>query len=70
MGLQQAPASDTDALQFAHPDKLLKFAHSNLSLLPNRPLATDWRCVRKAKLVCAKNTKWLLSNPHKLQNFA
>ena len=33
------------------------------------PVATRSRCARKAKLVYAKNTKWLLSNPHQLQNF-
>jgi hypothetical protein len=52
-----------------HPDKLLRFAHSNLTLLSDRLLA-HWRCVRKAKLVCAKNAKWLLFNPNNLQRFA
>ncbi|PYI99243.1 MAG: hypothetical protein DME98_01355 [Verrucomicrobia bacterium] len=62
------PASDTDFLQCA-PNELLKFAQSEFDVIRTDALATRSRSAPKAKLVCAKNTKWLLSKPHKLQNF-
>ena len=67
--LQQAPASDTDAPTVG-ADKLTAQICSFELRNSNRPLVTRSRCVRKAKLVCAKNAEWLLFNPNHLQKFA